>query len=445
MIFETEIEKKLIGNLITAPTNLYLISDLVTKEVFNDNKNAVIYETISELLISHGTFDEILLLNEVQKKNRNIDGVYFFELIEMSAIDIQTTAYLLVEKYILRELHKLSLEISTKTEAVGVDALELLSDLNNKLNSITFKLTKSDIKTVKELTMDLYEDINNRTQLKVKSIKTGYSELDNILNGGFDLPSYNLIAGRPSNGKTTLAINIINNNPDKKCLYISCDQSYLVLARRLVCCEGGFTVSTLKSVNNKITEQELLKVVNLFDKMNQRGNIFINDKFWNIDDLYLYCLAQSRRFKIDYIIIDYIQQITARRMESETLKIGYISQRLKELSRTLNIPVIALSQLNRDIETRPSKMPILSDLKASGNLEQDADVCIMMYNPAFYGMQVFPKQAILEFEGEITKNKIAVIVAKQKDGATGAVLCGYYPQYYQILGKQENPKEDLPF
>jgi len=270
--------------------------------------------------------------------------------------------------------------------------------------------------------LEYIEAIHSQSQQKF-SVPTGFYELDEML-GGFQKSDLVIVAARPSMGKTALALTLARNAAVDHEIPIgifSLEMSTMQLIIRLLCAEGKLNAHLVRT--GKLPHSEGVKLSKNAHKLIE-APIYVDD---SPAQTVLEIRAKARRLKVEknvgMIIIDYLQLMQGHaKAESREREISHISRSLKSLAKELNIPVIALSQLNRAVESRTDKRPQLSDLRESGSIEQDADVVIFLNRPEYYGME---KDA----NGESLEGVAEVIVGKQRNGPTGTVKLAFIKEY----------------
>jgi replicative DNA helicase len=404
--------------------------ELLKPESFYLTSHRLIYEAMLSLFESSEPIDTVTLYEEL-KKREQIDevggAVYLSQLSQniSSAANIEYHAKIILEKQILRGLITSSHEIAKAAYEGTNDAFDILDQAERKI----FEITESHLtqsyqgmdRAVRDA-LEYIEAIHSQTQQKF-SVPTGFYELDEIL-GGFQKSDLVIVAGRPSMGKTAFALTIARNaavDHDIPVGIFSLEMSTMQLIIRLLCAEGKLNAHLVRT--GKLPHSEGVKLSKNAHKLIE-APIYVDD---SPAQTVLEIRAKARRLKVEknvgMIIIDYLQLMQGHaKAESREREISHISRSLKSLAKELNIPVIALSQLNRAVETRTEKRPQLSDLRESGSIEQDADVVIFLNRPEYYGME---KDA----NGESLEGVAEVIVGKQRNGPTGTIKLAFIKEY----------------
>jgi replicative DNA helicase len=272
--------------------------------------------------------------------------------------------------------------------------------------------------------LEYIEAIHSQTQQGF-SVPSGFYELDELL-GGFQKSDLIIVAARPSMGKTAFALTVARNaavDHDIPVGIFSLEMSTMQLIIRLLCAEGRLNAHLVRT--GKLPADEGVKLSKNAHRL-INAPVFVDDSpAQSVFEI----RAKARRLKaeknIGMIVVDYLQLMQGpEKAESREREISHISRSLKSLAKELNIPVIALSQLNRAVESRSDKRPQLSDLRESGSIEQDADVVMFLYRPEIYGMEKFPDQ-----EASDAENVAEVIIGKQRNGPTGEVKLAFIKEY----------------
>ena len=425
-----EIEASVLGAMMIEKEAVPKALELLKPESFYLTSHRLIYEAMLSLFESSEPIDTVTLYEEL-KKREQIDevggAVYLSQLSQniSSAANIEYHAKIILEKQILRGLITSSHEIAKAAYEGTNDAFDILDQAERKI----FEITESHLtqsyqgmdRAVRDA-LEYIEAIHSQTQQKF-SVPTGFYELDEIL-GGFQKSDLAIVAARPSMGKTAFALTIARNaavDHDIPVGIFSLEMSTMQLIIRLLCAEGKLNAHLVRT--GKLPHAEGVKLSKNAHKLIE-APIYVDD---SPAQTVLEIRAKARRLKVEknvgMIIIDYLQLMQGHaKAESREREISHISRSLKSLAKELNIPVIALSQLNRAVESRTDKRPQLSDLRESGSIEQDADVVIFLNRPEYYGIE---KDA----NGESLEGVAEVIVGKQRNGPTGSVKLAFIKEY----------------
>ena len=425
-----EIEASVLGAMMIEKEAVPKALELLKPESFYLTSHRLIYEAMQSLFESSEPIDTVTLYEEL-KKREQIDevggAVYLSQLSQniSSAANIEYHAKIILEKQILRGLITSSHEIAKAAYEGTNDAFDILDQAERKI----FEITESHLtqsyqgmdRAVRDA-LEYIEAIHSQSQQKF-SVPTGFYELDEIL-GGFQKSDLAIVAARPSMGKTAFALTIARNTAVDHEIPVgifSLEMSTMQLIIRLLCAEGKLNAHLVRT--GKLPHAEGVKLSKNAHKLIE-APIYVDD---SPAQTVLEIRAKARRLKVEknvgMIIIDYLQLMQGHaKAESREREISHISRSLKSLAKELNIPVIALSQLNRAVEARTDKRPQLSDLRESGSIEQDADVVIFLNRPEYYGIE---KDA----NGESLEGVAEIIVGKQRNGPTGSVKLAFIKEY----------------
>ena len=332
------------------------------------------------------------------------------------------------EKSMLRNIINIAEHMESMSyDNEQLDTPEVILDKTEQMISrLTKKMIVTKVDNIQGQTLKAYMDIENIINHKdeLLGLETGLYDLDNFLQG-LKNSDFMILAARPSMGKTAFALNIasyLSIKKDTPVAFFSLEMSSNQLIHRIFSSYGLIPLFNLKSGNlDDAHTQKLIKVSN---KLSQT-KLIINDEISNLMSLRSIARKLKRENDIKLIIIDYLQLLEGTRRENRNLEISEISRSLKILAKELDIPIIALSQLSRSVESRQVKKPMLSDLRESGSLEQDADIVMFLYREDYYNPETE------------NKNITDVIIAKNRNGPTGTIPVYFHKEYvrFQDLAK----------
>ncbi len=424
------------------------VAEILKPECFYKEEHQIIYKTIVNLFEA-GKGVDILILTEELRKNGLLEKVggatYLTEISNAVATsaNVENYAQIIRDKYVLRELIKLSNTIANSAFKEDADALELLDFAERKLLDISaekFKSEAIDIKNALKKILEKYEQIN-REKIHLTGVTTGFPEID-ALTGGLQKSDLIIIAGRPSMGKTAFALTIARNAAIEGKVPVaifSLEMSLEQIALRLLCAELNIDIHAVRT--GRVTDDDWRRVSTMIGRLTD-APIFIDDTP-ALSTLEL--RAKARRLKAEHniglIIIDYLQLMQGGKAETREREISMISRSLKSLAKELDIPVVALSQLRRAVEERGDKRPMLSDLRESGSLEQDADVVIFVHRPEVYGISAYD-------DGTPTEGTAEIIISKQRNGpAPETVRLSFFKhstKFARLETRRTEPEEITP-
>ncbi len=428
---EPEIEAAILGAMLIEKEAVPKAIELLTSDSFYRKEHKLIFEAMTSLFDTGEPIDTVTLYEELKKREHleEVGGAVYLSKLSQnisSAANIEYHAKIILEKEILRGLITSSHEIARSAYEGTHDAFDILDDAERKIFEITEKHLKKSFQGMDRAVRDALEYIEAlHSNSKQKfSVPTGFYELDEML-GGFQKSDLIIIAARPSMGKTAFALTLARNAAvDHKVPVgiFSLEMSTMQLVIRMLCAEGRLNAHLVRT--GKLPNEEGVKLSKNAHKLIE-SPVYVDDM---PAQTVLEIRAKARRLKseknIGLIIIDYLQLMQGpANIESREREISHISRSLKSLAKELNIPVIALAQLNRAVETRTDKRPQLSDLRESGSIEQDADVVLFLNRPEYYGIKNFPD------DGSSTDGIAEVIIGKQRNGPVGDVKLAFIKEY----------------
>jgi len=406
-----EAEIAVLGGLILDNEAWEKVADILQVDDFYNQQHRKIYSCIVDLIKDDIPFDVLTINEKVNTSDDKSFSTYLSEIINQtpSAANIKAYANIVREQSILRQLINVSNNLIEKSRDGGIDSKSLLDEAERTIFNISEESQKanSGFQHINKLVADSFKEIEKRAESgeSITGVATGFTDFDKNTLGlqGGDLI---IIAGRPSMGKTAFAINIaeyasIKN--DTITAIFSMEMSGEQLSTRLISSMGRINSSKIRA--GKLTDDDWPRLTNAIALLS-KTNIFIDDTpALTPTDI----RARARRLKrekgLDLIVIDYMQLMQlSNSSENRATELSEISRSLKALARELDVPVVALSQLNRSLENRTDKRPIMSDLRESGAIEQDADVISFIYRDEVYN------------EDSPDKGTAEIIVAKQRNG-----------------------------
>lgn len=413
------VEKQLLGVMLYHKVDFEWILTQLTKEMFFEKNNQTLFDTIIKCYLKYGRVDYILVVDMAKELNfyETIGGdVYLSELFVSASRFGHYRSYVEVvrEKYILREIMEFSQNCYVQAATETVSSEELLIDCNKALDRLmNMKVSDDHIYNATQ-TMELVEkDYALRKEMLKKEdsvgLKTGIIGLD-YHTGGFLPSDLIVIAGRPSMGKTAIAIHMAMTmaRKEKHILFFSLEMSALQLGNRMLLNDSDIPIKAFKEGTLLNSEENQMK--ESCEKIATRSITIADQATLNMFHIRNIALRQQRKVGIDAIFIDYLQLIKATPEQDNTRhqELSDITKAIKSLAKELNVPIVLLSQLNRNVEARTDKRPMASDLRDSGAIEEDADIVGLLFRKAFYDRNEDDKT------GEF-------IIAKYRNGGTGTI------------------------
>ena len=437
-----EAEQSVVGSMLMDKDAIMVASEMISGEDFFQSAYAVLFESIIELFNAEKPVDLVTLQQRLKEKDvpEEISSLEFVRELLTSvptSANIKYYAEIVAEKAIMRKLIRANEEIANACYLGNEPLEELLEGAEKKVFELLQKRNVGDYVPIRKVVMNALENIEKASKTKgaVTGVAMGFNDLDHQMSG-MQRSDLILIAARPSMGKTAFVLNIAQNvafRNNGSVAIFSLEMSKEQLVNRLFSLESHVESGSIRTGNLRESDwKKLIESAGIIGK----SNMVIDDTPGiSISELRSKCRKYKMEQGLDLIIIDYLQLMSGRtggRSESRQQEISEISRSLKGLARELDVPVIALSQLSRAVEQRPrnERRPILSDLRESGAIEQDADVVMFIYRDDYYNSDTeYP-------------NVAEIIIAKQRNGAIGTVRLSWIPQYTKFADMAR--QRDLP-
>ncbi len=443
-LYNLNIERSVLSSIIFDPAVYEDVAAILKPSDFYLPFHQYLFETMEELFKEDQPIDEEFIKEKMILSGR-YDENLFLEVLAANPMS-NTAAYVkeIKEKSIKRELIHLTTEIKKITIEEDLPAVDVIDTVQSKLYKITQETSARDFKDSKEV---VRETLNHILKMKERGnsilvgLDTGFGEL-NLKTAGFSPGDLIIIAARPSMGKTAFSLNIAQSVLDhnKGVAIFSLEMPAEQLLLRMLSAKASIPLQRLRV--GSLSDQEWSEISRVSDYMATR-KLFIDDEgLINIHQL----RAKLRKLKsthpeVELAIIDYLQLMSGGGNKERHLEISEISRSLKLLARELEIPIIALSQLNRSLESRNDKRPMLSDLRESGAIEQDADVILFVYRDDVYKLKEMREKAKeaakaqKEIEAEFKEKRVEeaeIIIGKQRNGPTGVVKLFFHKDYVKF-------------
>lgn len=432
----SQAEESVLGAILIDPDALDKLQGILTPEDFYTEHNGWIYKACCDLSVGGAAIDFITVTGLLELRNQLVElggAAYITELITMcpTALNVVDYAQLVRHTSLLRALNRASREIAKASYDTETPIQEVLDKAEAQLLAVTGRQTTGSVVSI-ETAVSAYQKRIEYIHENgiVPGIPTDFKSLDKIL-GGLQRSDLIIVAGRPGMGKTSLMLNLVGNAPQAKSLIFSLEMSAEQLVQRMFSTEAGIDSQRLRL--GQLKEEEWPLFIEAVGKLSRR-DIFIDDTP-SVSAMQIRSKARKiyAEFGLDLIIIDYLQLMQASTpFRNRVQEISLLSRLLKGLARELNIPVVVGSQLSRACEQRDDKRPILSDLRESGSIEQDADVVIFLYRDDYYN----PASEI----PDITEAH----VAKHRNGPTGLASLHFDKAHTKFTSVQLERK-DLVF
>ncbi|MEO6170441.1 MAG: replicative DNA helicase [Lysobacter sp.] len=424
-----EAEQAVLGGLMLAPDAYDLVGDSIGEHDFYRRDHQLIFRAIRELAEKSKPFDAVTLgewFESMGEGEQVAGGAYLIELASTtpSAANIKAYAEIVRDKAVLRKLIEVGTTIvNDGFQPEGRESSEILSAAEQQVFAIAEAGARgrTDFTAINTALSEAFDVLQTRYAAggSVMGLSTGYTELDEMT-AGLQPTDLLILAARPAMGKTTLALNIAEYaaiKSKKAVAVFSMEMSASQLALRLISSNGRVNAQRLRT--GQLEDEDWSRVTSAI-RMLKESKIFIDDTPGLSPDS---LRAKARRLKREHdlglVVVDYLQLMAVPgNTENRATEISEISRSLKHLAKELNVPVIALSQLNRSLETRADKRPVMADLRESGAIEQDADVIMFIYRDDYYNKENSPDKGLAE-----------IIIGKQRNGPTGSLKLKFFGEY----------------
>ena len=438
-------EQSLLGALMQEPEKLVEVKAAVDVEDFYDEKNKDIYNAILRLDEAEIIPDTTTIFEEINNSGafKSMDAsLYIVELYDITPSTRNIMHYAnLVKRYsIYREIRSALLSSTEEMNQGNADIDSLTATLFDQVERAMERAKTSQFKNMKDVTNEVFQEIVARMSGEGQNIAipTGFSTLDQLV--GLGKGDLIILAARPSMGKTAFALNIALNvagknhrdESEKKTVALfSLEMGADQLVSRMICSEGMLDSEKIKK--GTLDNDDMMKLETAVHFLNQK-NIFIEDSaFIKVNEVKAKCKILKNEHGLDLVVIDYLQLLQgSKRTDNRQQEVSEISRSLKQMARELECPVIALSQLSRSVESRHDKRPMMSDLRESGSIEQDADIVSFLYRSDYYRSEDADENEVQEPSDVST---VEVIVAKNRNGQTGTAELAFMKRYNRFVSK----------
>ena len=422
-----ESEQSILGSIILDKEAIITVAETIQPMDFYKEAHKIIYESMLKLNSNNEPIDLITLIEELRKEGHldSIGGISY--LTSLSTIvpttsNVKYYANIVKEKSVMRQLIKASNEIINLGYDASTDVQEILDKAEKNIFDISQEKSGDDIQPINVVLQDTFEMIEKlcTDKSEVTGITTGFADLNKKING-LQRTDLILLAARPAMGKTAFSLNLVQNAALKGAVF-SLEMSKEQLVQRMLSAQSNVELSKIKTGN--LGESDWPRIIDGMAVLSE-ANIFIDDTPGiKISEIRSKCRRLKIEKGLDLILIDYLQLMEGEgKNENRQQEIAKISRSLKILAKELDCPVVALSQLSRSPELRKDHRPILSDLRESGSIEQDADIVMFLYRDEYY------------HDDSEKKNIGEVIIAKNRHGETGNVELVWFGQVQKFADK----------
>ncbi|CAM3056410.1 replicative DNA helicase [Sporolactobacillus spathodeae] len=438
-----EAEQAVLGAIFLEPSAIIAASEDLVPEDFYRTSHQLIFSVMLELSEQNEPVDVVTVTNALQsaKHLEEVGGVsYLAELAGSvpTAANLSYYCQIVAEKSLLRRLIRTATQIVSEGYTREEEVERILADAERKILEVAERKRGGEFQSMKDVLIETYDTIELLQNRKgdVTGTGTGFIELDRMT-AGFQKSDLIIVAARPSVGKTAFALNIAQNVATKNeanVAIFSLEMGAQQLAMRMLCAEGNIDAQKLRT--GRLEDEDWQKLTMAMGSLSHAG-IYIDDSPGiRVNDIRAKCRRLKLDKGLDLVVIDYLQLILGSggngRQENRQQEVSEISRTLKAMARELNVPVIALSQLSRGVESRQDKRPMMSDIRESGSIEQDADVVAFLYRDDYYNKES-EKQNIIE-----------IIIAKQRNGPVGTVELAFIKEYNKFVNLDRKHEDDVP-
>lgn len=425
-----EAEQSVIGSMLMDREAIITATEIVAAEDFYQHQYGVMFEAMVELFNEGKPVDLVTLQNRLKEKDvppevSSLEFVRDIITTVPTSANIRSYATIVREKAILRRLIRINEDISNDCYLGRESMDDILSDTEKRIFDLLQSRTSRDLVPIRQVTLDVLEKIEeaSRTKEIVTGIPTGFVDLD-YKTSGFQPSDLILLAARPSMGKTAFVLNVLDYVAVRRslpCMIFSLEMSKEQLVQRMIAMESNVNTQKLRTGN--LTDAEWDSVVEAVGLIGSSNLVIDDTPGISVTELRSKCRKMKLEHGLDMVIVDYLQLMSGsgRTSDNRQQEISEISRSLKALAREIKAPVVALSQLSRACESRQDHRPMLSDLRESGAIEQDADVVMFLYRDAYYNKDTEDQDSA------------EVIIAKQRNGPIGTVNLLWKPDITRFV------------
>lgn len=439
-----EAEQSVLGSLLIDKEAIIKISDILEPSDFYKETNGLIFQSMLDLFEERNPIDILSLANKLEEKKKLSEVGGRSYLLSLAA-SVPTSAHIvhyakiIQKKSIFRKLIMAASDITALGYKETDDAEKVLDQAEQKLFNVSQKSLKQNFVAVKDVLGETFERIDelHKNGDKIRGVPTGFSDLDNLL-AGLQKSDLVILAARPSMGKTSLALDLTRHIAIREKVPVgifSLEMSKEQLVDRLLCSEANIDLWKMRTgkLSNQGENDDFSRIGECMGILSE-APIFIDDSPGsNIMEIRTKARRLHTEHNLGFIVVDYLQLMEGRNTESRVQEVSEISRALKGIARELNVPVLALSQLSRAVESRTPPIPQLSDLRESGSIEQDADVVMFIYREEMYKKE------------SDRKNIAEVHIKKHRNGPTGQIdlFFDHERVSFKNLDKQQQSTEEL--
>ncbi|WP_349408990.1 replicative DNA helicase [Pseudalkalibacillus sp. SCS-8] len=438
-----EAEQAVLGAVFLEPEALTSATEMLMPDDFYRAAHQRIFSVMVDLSEKGEPIDLVTVTSELQDRKllEEVGGVsYLSDLANAvpTAANIEYYGHIVEEKSLLRRLIRTATDIAADGYSREDEVEEILNEAEKNILEVAQRKNAGAFVSIKDVLVEAYDNIEQLQNSKgdITGIPTGFVELDRMT-AGFQRNDLIIVAARPSVGKTAFALNIAQNvatKTDENVAIFSLEMGAEQLVMRMLCAEGNIDAQRLRT--GDLQSEDWQKLTMAMGSLSNAG-IYIDDTPGiRVSDIRAKCRRLKQEKGLGMILIDYMQLIRGnggKSSENRQQEVSEISRALKGLARELEVPVISLSQLSRGVESRQDKRPMMSDIRESGSIEQDADIVAFLYRDDYY-----------DKESE-NKNIIEIIIAKQRNGPVGTVELAFVKEYNKFVNlERRHDESEMP-
>lgn len=432
-----EAEQSVLGAVFLSKEALVTAMEILQPEDFYKTAHQRIFATMLGLYEKGEPVDLVTVTADLQdhKLLDEVGGVtYLTDLASAvpTAANVEYYARIVEEKSILRRLIRTATKIANEGYTRDDDVTQIVADAEKYILEIAQNRSSGGFIPIRQVLMETYDRIEMLSQRKgdVTGIPSGYPDLDKMTSG-FQRSDLIILAARPSVGKTAFALNVAQNvaaRAGETVAIFSLEMSASQLVQRMICAEGNLDASKMRT--GWLDDDDWQKLTMAIGTL-AKAPIYIDDTPGiTVQEIRAKCRRLQSEKGLGLVVIDYLQLIQGRGKENRQQEVSEISRTLKGIARELNVPIIALSQLSRSVEQRQDKRPMMSDIRESGSIEQDADIVAFLYRDDYYDKE------------SDNKNVVEIIIAKQRNGPTGTVELAFLKEFNKFVSLDKRYRDE---
>lgn len=434
--FSPEAEQSVLGAILLDSSCLDRVAEILPRpDYFYQTNNSLIYSAMLEMFTGGKPVDFVTVLERLKQTDGFDEAggkTYLLQLAQLvpSISNVETYAHIVRDKYDVRTLITTARDIIEEATSGAADATTLLDSAEQRIFDIRRGKNMQGLQKIDEIiveTFDRLDRLNSPDADQYRGVPTGIKELDDTITG-LNRTDFILLGARPGMGKTSFALNIARHaavKANKRVAFFSLEMSKEQLVSRLLSTEALVEGTKLKT--GKLSEEEWIRLIEAGDILSKAQMYFDDNPSITVPEI----KAKLRRLKdVDLVIIDYLQLMTSpTKIDNRVQEISQITRNLKIMAKELNVPVLTLSQLARDSEKRTNHRPVLSDLRDSGSIEQDADIVLFLYRDDYYQDSGMPDE-------DADRNQSECIIAKNRHGETKTIPLHWQGEFTRFTAQE---------